>query len=124
VDDGIPDLRFILSTLREATDSLGRLLGERSGRAAPEEPHLVCVDNLTSGAEDAPMDKEEFRRLRHASGMTQESAAACLEVSHRTVVRWEKGDASIDPLRAQAIRLRLARRIDGENGRRRRVMSN
>ena len=69
------------------------------------------------------MTRLEFKRLRLASGLTQESAASVLEVSARTIARWEAGKASPNGLEAEAIRRRLARRIDGENRPRRDVRS-
>jgi DNA-binding transcriptional regulator YiaG len=41
--------------------------------------------------------------------LTQETAARVLQVTHRTVRRWERGETNIDPLREEAIRNRFAR---------------
>ncbi len=57
------------------------------------------------------MSATEFRRLRHLAGLTQEQAAHILEVSHRTILRWESGESRIKPLKARAIRLILGERV-------------
>ncbi len=57
------------------------------------------------------MTSAEFLRLRRLAGLTQEETAQVLGVAHRTVLRWEHGESRIWPLKAQAIRLRLAERI-------------
>lgn len=59
------------------------------------------------------MAPTEFKRLRHLAGLTQEQAAQILEVTHRTVLRWEHGESRIRPLEAQAIRLRLVSTLFG-----------
>jgi DNA-binding XRE family transcriptional regulator len=108
-----------LCPINRILDLMGARSARQLGGAVYRDDDLVVVDTVSFGVENPAMDATEFRRLRLASGMTQESAATVLEVSHRTIVRWEAGEAGIDPLRAQAIRLRLARRIDGETPRRR-----
>jgi len=57
----------------------------------------------------------EFRRLRRLSGLTQEQAAQVLEVTHRTILRWEHGESRVGPLRSEAIRLRFAKHIVGQS---------
>lgn len=53
------------------------------------------------------MTGSEFRQLRSIAGLTQEQAAHVLEVTHRTILRWEHGDTRICALRAESIRSRL-----------------
>lgn len=53
----------------------------------------------------------EFKRLRKLARLTQERAAALLQVSHRTVLRWEAGQCRIRPLMAEPIRQRLTQEI-------------
>ncbi len=61
------------------------------------------------------MTASEFRRLRHLSGLTQEQAARILEVSHRTILRWEHQESRLGALQSEAIRLRLAKLIVGQS---------
>lgn len=97
--------------------------GHSYGVARDVTDLTLPLDTLSGGVHPVVMDAAEFRRLRAASGLTQESAAAILEVSERTVARWEAGKASPNGLEAESIRRRLARRIDGENRPRRDVRS-
>lgn len=98
-----------------------------SGAVIQQPAAAVCesqpqdLDSLASEVDTSDMNGDEFRRLRLASGCTQESAAAILQVSPRTVARWEAGKAAPNSLEAESIRRRLARRIDGENRPRRDV---
>jgi len=49
------------------------------------------------------------------AGLTQEEAAQLLGVSHRTILRWEHAETRMGPLKAQAVRLRLAQRLLGSS---------
>lgn len=53
------------------------------------------------------MTNVEFKKLRHLAGLTQEQTARVLDVTHRTVIRWEHGEHRIRKLQAQSIRTRL-----------------
>jgi DNA-binding XRE family transcriptional regulator len=53
----------------------------------------------------------EFKQLRRLAGLTQEQAARALDVTHRTILRWESGDSRIGVLKAPEIRRRLLKRI-------------
>lgn len=55
------------------------------------------------------MTAQEFRQLRRLAALTQEQTARVLDVTNRTVLRWEHGDTRIGLLRAEAIRARLLR---------------
>lgn len=59
------------------------------------------------------MDGGEFKQLRRLAGLTQEETARVLDVTHRTVMRWEHGDSRIKPLIAQSIKARLLARLFG-----------
>jgi transcriptional regulator with XRE-family HTH domain len=55
------------------------------------------------------MTGAEFRQLRRLAELTQEQAARELDVTQRTILRWEHGDTRICTLRSEAIRARLLR---------------
>jgi DNA-binding transcriptional regulator YiaG len=57
----------------------------------------------------------EFRKLRRLAGLTQEQTARVLEVTTRTVMRWEHGETKLGPLRSQAIRVRLLEEMFGHS---------
>jgi len=50
------------------------------------------------------MSGTELRQLRSIAGLTQEQAARALDVTQRTVWRWEHNINRIDELKAKAIR--------------------
>lgn len=50
------------------------------------------------------MDNNEFKRLRKSKGYTQTDLAKKLEVSSRTIQKWESGETPINPM---AIKLLL-----------------
>ena len=53
----------------------------------------------------------EFRSLRRLAGLTQEQTARVLEVTHRTVMRWEHGETRISSLNSEGIRARLLKQL-------------
>ena len=58
------------------------------------------------------MKPEELKRLRKKMGVSQEALARKMEISSRTVYRWEKGDNPIHPIFAEHIR-RLDKELRG-----------
>jgi len=54
------------------------------------------------------MDGKEFKRLRLKARLTQEQTSRLLETATRTVVRWERGERPIPPLKVAGIRDVLA----------------
>ncbi len=50
------------------------------------------------------MTPEELKKLRKKMGISQERLARKMDVSSRTVHRWEKGDNPIHPVFAEHIR--------------------
>ena len=63
------------------------------------------------------MTREEFRRLRRLTGLTQEQCAnQVLGVTARTVGRWESGATRINHLEAGEIRRRLAAVVNSGKG--------
>ena len=61
--------------------------------------HFVYIDNMTGG---------DFRRLRRSAGFSQAKLCRELDVSIRTMTRWERGETPIPKLAVLALRYVIA----------------
>ena len=106
-----PLTRFLLAAL---CSSLSGGLGENvesilRGHACDGIRSEISLDRLSYRTHiQTTMTAQDFITRRKACGLTQAGAALLLEVTVRTIDRWEHGRTKIDELRADAIRRRFA----------------
>jgi len=53
------------------------------------------------------MQKDEFKRLQEAAGMSARQVADCLSITPRAVKYWRSGQRKISPAMAELIKIKI-----------------